>query len=70
MISILKRCPDCGKPIRVFPADEFADCENKYCGDSFRVIRDGDSISLRHLYHKKRPENETRLDTFTQELLV
>ena len=70
MISILKRCPDCGKPIRVFPGDEFAECENSYCGESFKVIRDGDDVTLRHLYHQKRPETETRLDMFTQELLL
>lgn len=71
MISIIKRCPDCGQPIRVFPLDDMADCENEHCGGTFRVIRENDNITLRHLpWHKERPSNETRLDMFTQELLT
>ncbi|WP_321430103.1 hypothetical protein [uncultured Methanolobus sp.] len=70
MISILKRCPKCGEPIRVFLGDDLVYCENTDCDSLFRVIRDGDSITLRHFYCKNRPENETMLDMFVQELLV
>ncbi|WP_406656630.1 hypothetical protein V7O62_12325 [Methanolobus sp. ZRKC2] len=70
MTSTLKRCPDCGQPVRVFPSDDFTECDNKLCGESFRVVRDGDDIKLLHLYYKKRPDNETRLDMFAQGLLT
>ncbi len=70
MLSIIKRCPSCGQPIRVFPLDDLVDCENEHCAETFRVIREEENISLRHVYHKKRPDTETRLDMFAQELLT
>jgi len=67
MIAIQKRCPDCGGKVPVYPGDEFADCDNPVCpGDgSFRVLREGDNISLRHLpWHRVRPATETKLHQF------
>ena len=65
MISLNKICPDCGFRVRVFSQDELVDCDNEKCGSTFKVIRDGEDISLRHVpWHKQRPRTETRLDMF------
>lgn len=60
----LKRCPSCGEPIRVFKHDDMAQCDNTRCDELYRVIRDGDDLTLRHVYFKQRPATETRLDMF------
>ena len=70
MIPIIKRCPSCGQPIRVFPLDDMVDCENEHCAETFRVIREEESISLRHVYYKKRPDTELKLTDFTEGLLT
>jgi hypothetical protein len=71
MLSIIKRCPDCGQPIRVFSQDEIIDCESEHCGQTFRVMRDEEgNISLRHVYYTKRPDSELRLTDFMEGLLT